>query len=82
VTIERESFVLGEDVDVAKVGVDAVREGDVDDAVLAGEGDGRLCAIAGKGEESFAGTTGKQNAKRISHISKLRHCVGAEQSIT
>ncbi len=25
-----------------------------------------------RGEEPFAGTTGKQNAKRISHIQKLR----------
>ena len=66
--VERERFVLGEDVDVAEIGVDAVGEGDVDDAVLAGEGDGRLGAVAGKGEEPFAGTTGKQNAKRISHI--------------
>ncbi len=68
VAVERERLVLGEDVDVAQVGVDAVGEGDVDDAVLAGEGDGRLGAIAGQGEEPFAGTTGKQNAKRISHI--------------
>ena len=68
VAVERERLVLGEDVDVAEVGVDAVGEGDVDDAVLAGEGNGRLGAIAGEGEEAFAGTTGKQNAKRISHI--------------
>ncbi len=35
---------------MAKVGVDAVGEGDVDDAVLAGEGDGWLGAIAGEGK--------------------------------
>ena len=68
VAVERERLVLGEDVDVAQVGVDAVGEGDVDDAVLAGEGDGGLGAIAGEGEEPFAGTTGKQDAKRISHV--------------
>ncbi len=68
VAVERERLVLGEDVDVAQVGVDAVGEGDVDDAVLAGEGDGGFGAIAGEGKEPFAGTTGKQNAKRISHI--------------
>ncbi len=38
VAVEGERLVLGEDVDVAEVGVDAVGEGDVDDAVLAGEG--------------------------------------------
>jgi hypothetical protein len=54
---------------VPEVGVDAVGEGDVDDAILAGKGHGRFGAIAGEGEEPFAGTTGKQNAKSISHIS-------------
>jgi len=67
--VEGERFVLGEDVDVAEVGVDAVGESDVDDAVLAGEGYGRLGAIAGEWEEAVAGTTGKQDAKRISHRS-------------
>ena len=69
VAVERERLVLGEDVDVAEVGVDAVGEGDVDDAVLAGERNGRLGAIAGEGEEPFAGTTGKQDTKCISHRS-------------
>ena len=59
------------DVDVAEFGVDAVREGEVDDAVLAGEGDGGLGAITGEGEESFAGTTGEENTKRISHHAVL-----------
>ncbi len=72
VAVERESLVLGEDVDVAKVGVDAVGEGDVDDAILAGEGNGWLCAISGKGKEPFASTTGEQNTKGISHIFSLR----------
>ena len=70
VAIERERLVLGEDVDVAQIGVDAVGEGDVDDAVLAGEGDGGLGAIAGERKEPFAGTTGKQNTECISHIHK------------
>ena len=47
VAIEGERLVLGEDVNVAQVGVDAVGEGDVDDAVLAAERNGRLGAIAG-----------------------------------
>ena len=67
VAIERERLVLGEDVDVAQVGVDAVGEGDVDDAVLAGERNGRLGAVAGEGEEPFAGATGEQNTERVSH---------------
>ena len=83
VAVEREGLVLGEDVDVAQVGVDAVGEGDVDDAVLAGEGNGRLGAIAGQGKESFAGTTGKQNTERISHILTLSSaCVGVRTITT
>ena len=61
VAIERERFVLGEDVDVAEVGVDAVGEGDIDDAVLAGEGNGGLGAVAGQGEKPLSSATGKQN---------------------
>jgi hypothetical protein len=59
--IQREGFVLGEDVDVAEVGVDAVGEGDIDDAVLTGEGNGRLGAVAGERKEPLSRTTGKQN---------------------
>ncbi len=76
--VEGERLVLGEDVDVAKIGVNAVGEGDVDDAVLAGKRYGRLGAIAGEGEESLAGTTGKQDAKRISHKSQTPALRGAE----
>ncbi len=82
VAVEGERLVLGEDVDVAEVGVDAVGESDVDDAVLAGEGYGRLGAIAGEGEEPFAGTTGKQDAKRISHRSQTPALRLAEELTT
>ena len=54
VAVERERLVLGEDVDVAQVGVDAVRQRDVDDAVLPGEGDGGLGAIACEGKQALA----------------------------
>jgi hypothetical protein len=59
VAIERKRLVLGEDVDVAEIGVDAVGERDVDDAVLAGEGYGRLGTIACEREKTFAGTSGE-----------------------
>ena len=49
--IERQRLVLGEDVDAAQVGIDAVGEGDVDDAVDAAEGHGRLGAVARQGIE-------------------------------
>ena len=50
VAVERERLVLGEDVDVAQIGVDAVGEGDVDDAVLSGEGDGGLARSRVRGK--------------------------------
>ncbi len=46
--IERERLVLGEDVDLAQIGVDAVGEGDINDAVDAAEGDSRFGAVAGE----------------------------------
>jgi len=46
VAVEAERLVLREDVDVAQVRVDAVGEGDVDDAILTAEGDGGFGAIA------------------------------------
>lgn len=58
VAIEGERLVLGEDVHPAKVRIDAVGEGDVDDAVLTGKRYSRLCAIACQREETFPGTTG------------------------
>jgi hypothetical protein len=47
-------FVLGQNVDSADPGVDAVRQCEIDDAVDAAEGDGWLCAVAGEGVEAFA----------------------------
>ena len=67
VAIETEGLVLGEDVDLAEVGVDAVGKGDVDDAILPGKRYGRLGAVAGERKQTFAGSTGKQNTQRISH---------------
>jgi len=50
VAIERERLVLREDVDAAQAGVDAVGERDVDDAILAAEGNCRLGAVASEWE--------------------------------
>ncbi len=65
--VEGERLVLGEDVDVTKVGVDAVRQGDVDDAVLTCKWDGGLGSIASQGKKPLARATGEQDSKRISH---------------
>jgi hypothetical protein len=66
--VERERFVLGEDVDMAQVGVDAVGERDVDDAVVPAKRDCGLGTIAGERKESFSGSSGKQNSKCVSHV--------------
>ena len=59
---------------MAQIGVDAVGEGDVDDAVLAGKGNGWFCAIAGEGEKPFACTTGKKTPS-VSLIIRLPQTV-------
>ncbi len=46
VAVQRQGLVLGKDVDPPQVGVDAIGEGDVDDAVDAAKGDGRFGAVA------------------------------------
>src|SRR5581483_1996234 len=67
VAIERERFVLREDINLAKVGVDAVRECDVDDAVVAPEGHSRLGAVARKWEKTLAGASGQQDSECVLH---------------
>src|SRR5262249_43176783 len=45
VAVQRKRLVLGEDIHAAQVGVDAVGERDIDDAVVAAEGHGGLGAV-------------------------------------
>ena len=54
VPVQGEGFVLGEDVDATQIRVDAVGEGDVDDAVVAAEGNRGFCPIASQGKKPFA----------------------------
>ncbi len=68
VPVERECLVLGEDVDLAQAGVDAVGEGDVDDAVMTAKGDGRFGAIASEWKEALPGPARQQYSESISHV--------------
>ena len=68
VAVEREGLVLGENVNLAQAGVDAVGKGDVDDAVVSAKGHGRFGAIAGKREEPFSLSARKQYSKCVFHI--------------
>ena len=54
VLVQRKAAVLGEDVDAANPGIDAVGQGEVDDPVQAPEGDGRLGLVPGEGKETLA----------------------------
>ena len=67
VPVERQRLVLGEDVDAAQIGIDAVGKGDVDDAVLAAKGNRRLGAIARERKQPFAGSARQKYAQSVFH---------------
>ena len=58
----------------ADVGVQAVRDGDVDQAVLAGDGDGRLGPPVGEGEEPRAAASPEDDRQQIVvHVARVSH---------
>ena len=59
--IQFQRLILGEDSDGVNSGVDAVRQREVDDAILAPEGDGRLGGILRQHQKTAALTTGQQH---------------------
>jgi hypothetical protein len=58
---------LRENVDAAKVRVEAVGESDVDYAIHSAEGDGGLGTITGEGIKAFPGATSEQDPKSVFH---------------
>jgi hypothetical protein len=58
---------LREDVDAAQIGVEAVGEGDVDDAVHATKRDGRLGTVASEGIEALTGSAGEKDSESVFH---------------
>jgi hypothetical protein len=66
--IKRERFVLCENVNAAQVGVDAVGEGDVDDAINAAESNGRFGAVTSQRVESFARSASQQDSEGVFHL--------------
>ena len=65
VAIEAERFVLRENENAVQIAVQAVGKSDVDDAVDAAEGNGRLGAVAR--ERPQAARPGRRPAERQSH---------------
>jgi hypothetical protein len=67
VTVQRERLVLRKDVNASQLRVDAVGKRDIDDAVIAAEGDCWFCAITGKWEEALACAACQKYAKSVLH---------------
>ena len=65
VPVEAVRLVLGEHDDLAQAGVDQVRQGEVDQAVVPGERDSRLRAVGGEGHESLAFAAGQYDAEDL-----------------
>ncbi len=67
VAVEAGRVELGEDEDPVEPGVEAVRDRDVDEPVLPGEGDGGLGAVTGEGEEPRPGASTEDDGERLVH---------------
>lgn len=67
VTVEGQGLVLGEDVDAAKIRIEAVGEGNVDDAIDAAEGHGGLGAIASERIEALSGAACQKHPESVFH---------------
>ena len=70
-------LVLGEDGDAAHAGIDAVRQGEIDDPELAAEGDGRLGAPTRELHESGAAPPGEDQGEGVAGESADEPRIGA-----
>ena len=67
VAVQRQGLVLGENVDSAEIGVNAIGKRDIYNAIDAAEGYGRFGAIASQRIEPFARSARQQNSQGIFH---------------
>ena len=65
VAVQADGLVLGQDEDLAEVGVDAVGEGEVDDPVDPAERDRRLGPVAGQGLQPGSPPPGQDDRQHI-----------------
>lgn len=72
VAVEGCRVELREDIDLADVAVDAVADGDVDQAVVGTEGDRRLGALLGEGVEAGAGAAPQNDSEDTLKRGKMR----------
>src|SRR5229473_1873381 len=68
VAVKAESLVLGEDENAAEIRIDAVREGDVDDAIESAERNSGFGAVASERPEALALASSKENYDGIAHV--------------
>ena len=68
VPVEGERFVLGGDEDPAQPRIDAVAEGEIDDAVRPAEVHGGFRAFFGQGVETLAGTAGEKDDEDVVQV--------------
>ena len=61
VLVKLRGEVLGDDEDLVDVGIEGVREGDVDQSIAASKGDGWLAAHRSKGMQPGSLSTGQDN---------------------
>ncbi len=71
VAIQRERLVLSKNVTPTQVGVDAVGERDVNDAVDPAEGHGRFGAVTSQRIEPFACSSSQQHSQSVFHHGPL-----------
>src|SRR5437764_14398297 len=71
VAIKGQGLILSQDVNAAQIGVDAVGKGDINDAVNAAEGHGRLGAVARERIEPLSSSSSQQNSERVFHFALL-----------
>jgi hypothetical protein len=66
-TVQRIGFVLDQDRDLPQSGIEAITEGEVDDAVLAPERDGRFGPVLREGIQPLAFAPGKHHRQCVAH---------------
>ena len=71
VAVERGGIELGQDVDAAEPGIDAVGNRDVDNPVFAGQRHGRFGAVLGQGEESAPLPATHDDAENLADVERL-----------
>ena len=80
VPVQADGLVLRQDEDLAKVGVDAVRQREIDDPVDAAERDRRLGTVPGQGLQTRSPAPGQHDGQHVTIHQKTSARLSARQS--